>query len=570
MKNLKYLALISLIAFGLGILLNSCIEEDQEFGDIIVPTNLSISYQIVGQDANNPNGDGTGFVNFTATADNAITYRYDFGDGSSNQVAPNGTATHRFSQTGVNTYLVTVIASGTGGVTTTSTVSIDVFSSFDDQEAKDFLTGGSSKTWYLAASEAGHLGVGPSLALDLIISGMPNAFYYPQFYSAAPFEKCGIEISDCLCTDELTFTLGANNQLTYELNNNGQTFFNVNHQDVVGGSVGEDACFDFDTSGMKNISLVPTTVDWTLIPDPGFTQPRGTVMNFSDDGFMGYYVSSSSYEIMEITNDYLYVRTIDGLDPNLAWYHKYSTSPPDNGGGGFDSEYNTLVWADEFDVDGAPNPANWTYDIGTGTNGWGNFESQYYTDDPSNVIVEDGHLKIMAKAESFMGSDYTSSRIKTQDLFEFTNGRVEIRAKLPEGGGTWPALWMLGANFPEVSWPAAGEIDIMEHVGNNQDQVLATVHWDQGGGSPAQFSQSTTVEGASTDFHTYTLEWRDDELIILVDDQVYFNFAYDETFPFNQDFFFIFNVAMGGTLGGDIDPAFSEATMEIDYVRVYQ
>jgi len=570
MKNLKYLAIISIVSFGLGILLNSCIDEDQEFGDVIIPTNLAIAYQIVGQDADNPNGDGTGFVNFTASADNAITYRYDFGDGSTNAVAPNGTVSHRFSQTGVNTYLVTVIASGTGGVTTTSTISIDVFSSFDDQEAKDFLTGGSSKTWYLAASQAGHLGVGPSLELDLIISGMPNAFYYPQFYSAAPFEKCGIEISDCLCTDELTFTLGANNEMTFELNNNGQTFFNVGHQDVVGGSVGEDACFDFDTSGIKNVALAPTMEDWSLIPDPGFTQPRGTVMNFSDGGFMGYYVSSSSYEIMEITNDYLYVRTIDGLDPNLAWYHKYSTSPPDDGGGGFDSEYNTLVWADEFDVDGAPDPANWTYDIGTGTNGWGNFEEQYYTDDASNVIVEGGNLKITAKAESFMGSDYTSSRIKTQDLFEFTNGRVEIRAKLPEGGGTWPALWMLGANFPEVSWPASGEIDIMEHVGNNQDQVLATVHWDQGGGTPANFSQNTTVEGASTDFHTYTLEWRDDEIIMLVDDQVYFNFAYDETFPFNQDFFFIFNIAMGGTLGGAIDPGFTESVLEVDYVRVYQ
>lgn len=307
----------------------TCQDDDQEFGEIIVPTNINITYEIVGQDMDNPNGDGSGLVNFTASADDAITFRYEFGDGTDVEVAPSGSITHRFNVTGVNPYTVTVIASGRGGVASSSSVVIEVFSAFDDQEAKDLLTGGagSSKTWYLAAADPGHLGVGPSLFLDLIIFGEPTQFYFPSFYSASPFEKCGPAISDCLCTDLLTFTQTTDNDLLYELNNEGQTFFNGGHQDIVGGSVGEDACFDFDTSGVSSVSLAPSNIDWTQVPDESFVA-RGTVMNFSNDAFMGYYVSSSSYEILQVTETTLYVRTIDGLDPALAWYHKFTTENP--------------------------------------------------------------------------------------------------------------------------------------------------------------------------------------------------------------------------------------------------
>ncbi|MBT8271987.1 MAG: hypothetical protein HKO90_09760 [Flavobacteriaceae bacterium] len=328
MKNrkslLRYIVLPLLI---LGII--GCQDDDQEFGNIIVPSNVTLSFEIVNQDVDNPNGDGSGLVNFTATADDAISFRYDFGDGTDVEVAPSGSITHRFNLTGVNSYTVTVIASGTGGVTSSSSEIIEVFSAFDDQEAKDLLTGGpgSSKVWYLSAAEEAHLGVGPALELDLIIFGIPTQFYYPSFFDTSPFEKCGIEISDCLCTDELTFTQTADNDLLYELNNNGGTFFNEGHQDIVGGSGDEDACFEFDTSGTSFVSLAPTDVDWSLVPDPTFSA-RGTVMNLSDDAFMGYYVSSSSYEILEVTETTLHVRTIDGLDPLLAWYHKFTTENP--------------------------------------------------------------------------------------------------------------------------------------------------------------------------------------------------------------------------------------------------
>ena len=565
-----------ILKFGLPLVILAvffgCQDEDQEFGDVIAPTNLTLTFSVVGVDTDNPFGDGTGFVDFSASADNAITYRYEFGDDTDNQVAPNGTTRHRFNQQGVNTYQVTVIASGTGGVTTSTSVNVEVFSAFDDQEAKDFLTGGegSSKVWYLAASEPGHLGVGPSLQLDIAINGGPSQFYFPSFFSAAPFEKCGIEISDCLCTDELTFTQNSDGLMTYQLNNNGQTFFNAGHQDIVGGSVGEDACFDFDTSGTNNVALAPSSIDWTIIPDPDFPTPRGTVINFTNNAFMGYYVSSSSYEIMEITDDYLYVRTIDGLNPDLAWYHKYSTSPPGEEDNGLVSEFNDLIWADEFNTDGTPDPANWTYDIGTGNNGWGNFESQYYTNDASNVVVSGGNLVITAKAESFMGSDYTSARIKSEDLVEFTYGRVEVRAKLPEGGGTWPALWMLGANFPEISWPDSGEIDIMEHRGNDLNTIVCNIFYPNGAGDAVNQGSNTLIEGVTSEFHNYTVEWRADEILFAVDNEVYATISTTGLPEFDLDFFLIMNVAMGGTFGGDIDATFTESSMEVDYVRVYQ
>ena len=545
---------------------SSCQDDDKDFGEIAAPTNLELSAEIVGQDADNPNGDGSGLVTFRASSDKAITYRYNFGDGTDVEVAPSGEITHRFNQAGTNSYNVTVIASGTGGLTTSKAVAVEVFSAFDDQEAKDFLSGGAgnTKTWYLAASQVGHLGVGGTIEISA------DAYWFPSFFAAQPFEKCGIEISDCLCDDRLIFSQDANNQLTYQLDNNGSTFFNAGHQSVIGQDAGEDACFEFDTSGTSLVSLAPTSVDWSQVPDPEFN-PRGTVMNFSDDAFMGYFVSSSSYEILEVTEDFLYVRTIDGLNPVLAWYHKFSTDPPgaDTGGDELNSVFNTLIWEDEFDTDGAPNPANWTYDLGNGLTGWGNNESQYYTDRSENVVVEDGILKITAKAESFEGSNYTSARIKTEDLFEFTFGRVDVRAKLPEGGGTWPAIWMLGANYTEIDWPASGEMDIMEHIGNNQNTIYSTLHYPERFGGNAN-GESVVIDDVSSEFHVYTVEWKENEILFAVDNEIHFRVNNNEDLPFDADFFLILNVAMGGNFGGDIDPNFTESTMEVDYVKVYQ
>ena len=585
MKTFKKIIGLFILSISL---FTSCQDEDQEFGALKAPTNITLNYEVLGQDADNPNGDGSGIVNFSATADDAITYIYSFGDNTDNASAPSGNSSHRFTRSGLSSYNVTVTASGLGGVTSSKSINIEVFSAFDDIEAKSFLSGApisqdsdgvdvinisspATKVWYLDDSKTGHLGVGPSLAFDIQIYGAPREYYYPSFFSAAPGTFCGND-GDCFCDDELIFTLNPDGSMNYLLDNKGTTFFNGNaaHQAIAGGAGGGDACLDFDTSTVSNVSFAPGSEDWSLVADPSF-ESRGTQMNFSDSGFMSYYVGSSSYEIIEITETELYVRTLDAADPNLAWYHKFTSTP---GGSGSDDEYvfTDLVWEDDFNTDGAPDSTKWTYDLGTtdifGNTGWGNQEAQSYTDNAENVIVEGGSLKITAKKE---GNDYTSARIKTQGLYDFTYGRVEVRAKLPASQGTWPAIWMLGSNHPTAGWPYSGEVDIMEQRGDDKERVLGTSHWyNTAGSNNASYGESTTVENPSTEFHLYTVEWTEGAVKIFLDDVKYYELTNSADLPFNADFYLILNVAMGGTLGGDIDPSFTQDTMEIDYIKVFQ
>ncbi len=555
MKTINVITKISLV---LLLIVSGCQEDDSTFGDINAPSNLQVQVTIVGQDAANPDGDGSGMVNFTANADNAITYRFIFSDGTE-EIAPGGALSKRFTQTGVNDYSVSVIASGTAGISTSTVLELTVLSNFTDDEAIQFLTGGATKTWYWSASEPGHLGVGQN-------DGDASANYYANYYQAVPFEKVGSDESDCLYEDELMFTIDGN-ILRYELNNGGQTFFNGSYEGIVGGAAGYDFCYDFDTSGEKIVSLGPSESFVAANGIPG--QTRGTTMTFSDDGFMGYYIGTSTYEILSITENRMVVRAIQGNDDFLAWYHIFTSVPPEQEE--FTTQYDVLVWSDEFDVDGPPDATKWTYDIGAG--GWGNGESQYYTNSTDNAVVQGGMLRITAIAEDFGGSNYTSARLKTEDLFEFTYGRIEVRARLPVSGGTWPAIWMLGEDYASNIWPACGEIDIMEHVGNNVGHVLGTTHSPNGFAGTA-IGGDIDVPDATTEFHVYGVEWRPDEVIFYLDGEPYFTYApltIDEnSFPFDSDYFMILNIAMGGTLGGAIDPGFTQDTMEIDYVRVYQ
>ncbi len=168
---------------------------------------------------------------------------------------------------------------------------------------------------------------------------------------------------------------------------------------------------------------------------------------------------------------------------------------------------------------------------------------------------------------------YTSGRITTQNIFDFTYGRVDARAKLPSGGGVWPAIWMLGANFGSVGWPACGEIDIMEYVGNNPGKISSALHTPSSFGATVNFREKT-ISNETTEFHLYSVIWNRNSITFLLDDVEYYTYnpstKNDETWPFNNDQFIILNLALGGTLGGTIDPNFETATMEIDYVRVYQ
>lgn len=235
--------------------------------------------------------------------------------------------------------------------------------------------------------------------------------------------------------------------------------------------------------------------------------------------------------------------------------------------------FSTLIFSDEFDTPGSPNANKWTYDIGTGQGGWGNNESQYYTNRTDNVVIANGILKITAKKENFQGAEYTSTRMKTQGKFDFQYGKVEVKAKLPIGVGTWPAIWMLGSNITTVGWPACGEVDIMEHVGRDQGKIQSAMHTPSSFGNTVNLG-SQNLDDVSTAFHVYAVEWTSEKMVFSVDGNVHYTYnpstKNSSTWPFDAKQFLILNVAMGGTFGGAIDSAFTQSSMEIDYVRIYQ
>ncbi len=236
-----------------------------------------------------------------------------------------------------------------------------------------------------------------------------------------------------------------------------------------------------------------------------------------------------------------------------------------------------LVWSDEFNYTGRPDTTKWAYDIGG--HGWGNQELQYYTDRPENARAENGRLIIEARKEDYEGSAYTSSRLVTRGKAEWKYGRFEIRAKLPEGLGTWPAIWMLAAkqHYGDQYWPHNGEIDIMEHVGFDPGVVHASIHTRAFYHSiGTQKTATTAVPAAMSGFHTYRVDWTADDILAYVDDRLYFRFANDhegwEHWPFDQPFYLLLNIAFGGSWGAakGIDPAVLPQRMEVDWVRVYQ
>jgi len=226
-----------------------------------------------------------------------------------------------------------------------------------------------------------------------------------------------------------------------------------------------------------------------------------------------------------------------------------------------------VIWSDEFNVDGAPDTSKWGYNTGTG-DGWGNNELQYYTTRTENVKIEGGLLKITAIKEDYMGSKYTSTRMLTKGKFSFKYGRAEVRAKLPAGGGTWPAFWLLGDNIDTVPWPGCGEIDILESVGNNPNVIHSSLHSPGRSGNTPD-TKTTTAANSTTEFHIYAAEWSAENIKFYVDDNLFYTYKNSSTTPFNANFFVIINFAMGGNFGGAVDPNFKSATYEVDYVRVY-
>lgn len=249
------------------------------------------------------------------------------------------------------------------------------------------------------------------------------------------------------------------------------------------------------------------------------------------------------------------------------------------------SKFDSLIWSDEFDGEGAINQKKWFHQtkLPPGGNWWGGL-IQHYTNREANSYVKDGYLNLVAKKETFEDQghikQYTSARLNSK--FVFTYGRIEIRAKLPTGKGTWPAIWMLNKNIDEdgaywqnqgygtTMWPSCGEIDILEHWGKNQDYVSSAVHNASSYGYYVKNLGGQKIKDVSTKFHNYVLEWSEDKMVFSVDGVEHFQYQptvkKSDTWPYDSDYYIILNIA----IEPDIDPNFIESPMVVDYIRVYQ
>ena len=236
------------------------------------------------------------------------------------------------------------------------------------------------------------------------------------------------------------------------------------------------------------------------------------------------------------------------------------------------SSYRTLAWSDEFE--GASlNTQKWAPEI---KDVWYNNELQATTDARANLAVTNGKLAITAQPEAYHGRSYTSARINTKGLHDFTFGRVDVRAKLPRGKGLWPAIWMLGSNDSQVSWPACGEIDIMELRGSTPQVNISTLHYGANANTHQFSSMAYSLPGTpdlSADYHVYSVIRSQDKTQFYVDSVKYYErtVAQVSPYPFNNPFYLILNVAVGGDFDGNPDGSTSfPQQMLVDYVRYYK
>ena len=302
-----------------------------------------------------------------------------------------------------------------------------------------------------------------------------------------------------------------------------------------------------------------TIIFFDLLDSTLFKTVNGNASyTYSDTGFF-------QIKIRAHTSDNDYVEMVDSVHVvfEVPIFNSGYTTPLSYSG--YD-----LVWNDEFN--GTSLSQDWIYETGNGSWGWGNNESQYYR--AENTSVSDGFLTITAKQENYSGYSYTSSRIKTQSIQNFRYGRIDVRAKLPFSQGIWPALWMLGENIKRVSWPACGEIDIMELIGGagyNDATIHGTAHWEDNG--HALYGQANSLaSGIYYDqFHVFTIICTTNSIKLLRDDIQYNELNISNLSAFQNNFFFIFNVAVGGNWPGYPDAStVLPQTMVVDYIRVFQ
>lgn len=329
----------------------------------------------------------------------------------------------------------------------------------------------------------------------------------------------------------------------------------------------------------------PWTTQAEIIKPLVLDQWQVVSFDFANDPYLNYNPGSlNPLDRVDFNRVLLQLNGENNSDFVLAFiddFHFEGGAAASNDG---DPVYDFLVWSDEFDTDGAVNSDKWHHQtILPNGNSWFNGEIQHYTDREANSYVSNGELRIVAKKEIFYDQgvvkNYTSARLNSK--FAFTYGRVEVKAKLPTGVGTWPAIWMLGKNINEVDtywfnegfgttpWPECGEIDIMEHWGVNQNFVQSAMHTPSSYGGTVNHG-GQIIPTASTDYHVYALDWYPDRMVFSVDGVVHYVYQPSvqnaETWPFDEDQFILLNIAIEPS----IDPAFTESSMDIEYVRVYQ
>jgi hypothetical protein len=318
-----------------------------------------------------------------------------------------------------------------------------------------------------------------------------------------------------------------------------------------------------DNSGVVEIQATATNENFfTFI----LMNATDSTIITSTNGSASYsYSSSGTYFIKTRANltSSQYIERIDSVTVSFIVNNTGYTTP-------LNYPNYTLSWNDEFN--GTLLSNDWTHELGNGNNGWGNNELQYYRE--QNTSLENGYLKITAKQEYYGGKNYTSSRIKTQGNVLHTYGRIDIRAKLPFGQGIWPALWMLGDNFPSVGWPSCGEIDIMEMIGGNgynDRTVHGTAHWESNGHAEYGGSNSLSSGRFADEFHVFSIIWTSSSIVWLRDDIQYQVIDITNLSAFHNNFFFILNLAVGGNWPGSPNAStIFDQTLLVDYIRVFQ
>lgn len=245
----------------------------------------------------------------------------------------------------------------------------------------------------------------------------------------------------------------------------------------------------------------------------------------------------------------------------------------ENAFGGEIMHNRVLVFEEKFDVEGMPNENNWDYDVGGG--GWGNDELQYYTKaNPENVIIKNGKLIITALEKEFESYSITSTRLVSRGKKHWLYGHFEFRAKLPAGKGTWPAVWMLGIDEEKIGWPRRGEIDIIEHVGRNQDLLHFSLHTGKyNHRMNTQITHVSKFTGISEGFHDYTMDWDESKISFAVDGVeqcCFFKKDYADSWPFDKPHYLIINLAIGGGFGGEVNRSCLPASLEIESIRIFQ